>query len=155
MAGASPPARPAGGGRCASVAVLLDGSIVLAAADRSDLHHEVAVGWFRRVREPLLLGALTLAELDVVLQRELGPAATLAVLRSLADGAIRLVAPTDADLRRAAELLEEASEHRPRLADALLVAAAERLAITRIATVDRRPLAVLRPRHLRAFDLEP
>lgn len=137
------------------MAILLDPSVILAAADRADLNHEPAVTWFRRVREPLLLGALSLAELDVLLQRELGPAATLAVLRSIADGAIRVLAPTDADLRRAAELLEESAEHRPRLVDAVLVATAERLGVTRIATFDRRPIAVLRPRHLRAFDLEP
>ena len=43
----------------------------------------------------------------------------------------------------------------PRLADALLVAVAERLGVRRIATFDRRPIAVFRPRHVRAFDLEP
>jgi predicted nucleic acid-binding protein len=91
----------------------------------------------------------------MLLQRELGPEATLAVLRSLADGGLRLVAPTDADLARAGEQLTEAAEHRPRLADAVLVATAERLDVRRIATFDRRPIAVFRPRHVRAFDLEP
>jgi predicted nucleic acid-binding protein len=137
------------------VAVLLDASAVLAAADLADLNHAAAVAWFRRVDEPLLLGALTLADLDVLLQRELGAAASLALVRSVAGGAIRLVPPTAADLVRAAELLVESAEHRPRLADALLVAAAERLDVRRVATFDRRPLAVFRPRHVRAFDLEP
>jgi predicted nucleic acid-binding protein len=137
------------------MAILVDGSAVLAAADRADLHHDAAVAWFHRADEPLLLGALTLAELDVLLQRELGPAATLAVLRSIADGAIRLVAPTDADLDRAATLLVEAAEHGPRLADAVLVATGERLGVRRIVTFDRRPLAIFQPLHVRAFDLEP
>jgi uncharacterized protein len=113
------------------------------------------VAWFGRADEPLLLGALTLAELDALLQRELGPSATQAVLRSLEDGTVRLVAPTDADLRRAAELLVEAAEHRPRLVDAVLVATAERLGVSRVATFDRRPIATFRPRHVRALDLEP
>ncbi len=91
----------------------------------------------------------------MLLQRELGVAATLALVRSITDGAIRLVAPSDGDLTRAVELLDAAAEHRPRLADALLVAAAERLGVHRIATFDRRPIAVFRPRHVRAFDLEP
>jgi predicted nucleic acid-binding protein len=137
------------------VAILLDGSAVLAAADRADLNHDAAVAWFARADEPLLLGALTLGELDVLLQRELGPAATLAVLRTIADGSVRLVAPSDTDLSRAAELLAEAGEHRPRLSDAVLVATAERLGVRRVATFDRRPIAVFRPRHVRAFDLEP
>lgn len=137
------------------MAILLDGSAVLAAADRADLNHDAAVAWFARVDEPLLLGALTLGELDVLLQRELGLEATLAVLRSIVDGAVRVVAPTDTDLERAAELLHEAAEHRPRLADAILIATTERLGVRRVATFDRRPIAVFRPRHVRALDLEP
>lgn len=137
------------------MAILLDGSVVVAAADRSDLNHAAAVAWFARADEPLLLGSLALGELDLLLQRELGPDATLAVLGSLTDGAIRLVPPTEADLTRAAELLVGAAEHRPRLADAVLVATAERLGVRRVATFDRRPIAVLPPRHVRALDLEP
>ncbi len=137
------------------MAILLDASAVVAAADRSDLNHEAAVAWFRRANEPLILGALTLAELDLVLQRDLGQAVSLALVRSVVDGAIRVVAPTERDLARAAELMTGAAEHRPRLSDACLVALAERLGIRRIATFDRRPIAVFRPRHVRAFDLEP
>lgn len=137
------------------MAILLDASAVLAAADRADLNHQAAVAWFRRADEPLLLSALTLGELDVLLQRELGQPATLAVVDALVGGDIRLVAPTPADLARAAALLGEAAEHRPRLADAVLVALTERLGVRRVATFDRRPIAVFRPRHVRALDLEP
>ena len=137
------------------MAIQLDASIVLAAADRADLNHAAALAWFGRAHEPLLLGALTLAELDVLLQRELGVAASLALVESIAGGAIRLVGPSEADLRRAMELMASTAEHHPRLADAILVAAAERLGVHRIATFDRRPIAVFRPRHVKAFDLEP
>ncbi|MEX1169200.1 MAG: PIN domain-containing protein [Chloroflexota bacterium] len=137
------------------MAIFLDSSVVLAAADRADLNHAAAVAWFGRADEPLLLGVLALGDLDALLQRELGAAAALAVVQSITSGAIRLVAPTDADLARAAQLLEIAAEHRPRLTDALMVASAERLGVHRIATFDRRPIAVFRPRHVRAFDLEP
>ncbi|HEX8938902.1 MAG TPA: PIN domain-containing protein [Candidatus Limnocylindrales bacterium] len=137
------------------MAVLLDASAILAAADTADLNHGAARAWFARVDEPLLLGVLTLADLDVVLQRELGVAASLAVVDSIVSGAVRLVCPTEADLVRAAELLRQASQFGPRLADALLVAAAERLGVRRVATFQRRPIAVLRPRHVRMLDLEP
>jgi predicted nucleic acid-binding protein len=71
---------------------------------------------------------------------------------------VRVVAPTDGDLERAAAILEAAAEHRPRLSDALLVAAAERLGVRRFATFDRRPLAILVPRGPRGerlLDFEP
>jgi len=140
------------------VAILLDASAILAAADTADLNHEAARAWFSRVDEPLLIGALTLAEADHVLQRELGLPASLALVASCSSGAVRIVAPTEGDLERAAALLRAAAEHRPRLSDALLVAAAERLGVRRVATFDRRPLAVLTPRGPRGerlFDLEP
>ena len=137
------------------MAIFLDPSAVLAAADRADLNHAAAIAWFGRANEPLLMGTLALADLDALLQRELGAPATAALVQSIMSGAIRLVPPTSADLARATELLEGAAEHRPRLADALMVAAAERLGVHRIATFDRRPIAVFRPRHVRAFDLEP
>jgi predicted nucleic acid-binding protein len=137
------------------VAILLDPSVVLAAADVADLNHRAAVAWFARADEPLLLGALGLAELDLLLQRELGVAATEAVLQAVVADAIRLVPPTTEDLVRATALMREAAEHRPRLVDALLVATAERLGIRRVASFDRRPLAVFRPRHLRTLDFEP
>lgn len=137
------------------MAILVDTSAILAAADTDDLNHRAAAAWFARADEPLLVGALTLAEADHVLQRELGQAATAALVRSVVGGSVRLVAPTEDDLGRALELMTEAAEHRPRLAEAVLVASAERLGVRRIATFDRRPIAVFRPRHVRAFDLEP
>lgn len=134
---------------------LLDASLIVAAADASDLNHRAAVAWLERIDEPLLVSALTLADADVVLQRGLGIDATLGLLRSITDGAVGVVAPTTADLSRAAALLVAAADHRPRLTDAVLVVTAERLGIRRIGTVDRRPIAVLRPRGDRSFDLEP
>ena len=137
------------------MAVLLDSSAILAAADQSDLNHRAALAWFGRVDEPMLIGALTLCEVDLLLQRELSLKATLSILEAIASGAIRVVAPTQADFARAAELLREATEYRPRLTDAVLVATAERLGVTRVAAFDRRPIAIFRPRHARALDLEP
>jgi predicted nucleic acid-binding protein len=137
------------------MAILLDCSAIMAAADQSDLNHRAALDWFGRVDEPLLVGALTLGVADLLLQRELGLKATLALLDAVASGGVRVVAPSQTDLARAAELMRETSEYRPRLADAVLVATAERLGITRVAAFDRRPIAVFRPRHVRALDLEP
>lgn len=137
------------------MAAILDVSFLVAAVDVSDINHAAARAWLRRVDEPLLVCALTLGEADLVLQGALGQLPTLALLESLGRAQLRLVAPADADLARAADLLREHPEHRPRLADALLVAAAERLGVSRIATFDRRPIAVLRAAGGRGVALEP
>jgi predicted nucleic acid-binding protein len=136
------------------VAAILDASFIVAAADASDLNHAAAVAWLGRIDEPLLVAALSLADADAVLQRGLGPAATLALVESIVNGAIRVVGPTEDDLARAAALMTAAAEHRPRLADAALVATAERLGVRRVATFERRPIAVLRGGR-RGIDLEP
>lgn len=127
------------------MAVFLDASFIVAAADTSDLNHASAVRWLAGIDEPLLVGALSLADADAVLQRGLGHDAILALLATIADGALRVVSPTPEDLARAATLIREVAVHRPRLVDATLVASAERLGVRRIATFERRPLAVLRP----------
>jgi predicted nucleic acid-binding protein len=137
------------------MAILLDSSAVLAAADQSDLNHRAALAWFARVDEPLVIGALSLGELDLLLQRELGLRATFALLNSIGSGAVKVVAPTTADLMRAMELMRETTEYRPRLTDAVLVATAERLGVTRVAIFDRPPIAIFRPKHVRALELEP
>ena len=137
------------------MAILLDPSAVIAAADAADLNHRSAVAWFERVDEPLLLGALGLAELDLLLQRELGPRRRRRSSHRWWRARSASSPPTHDDLSRAGELMGEAAEHRPRLADALLVATAERLSIRRVAAFDRRPLAVFRPRHVRSLDFEP
>ena len=127
----------------------------LAAADAADLNHRAAVAWFERVDEPLLLGALGLASSTSCSSASWARTRRGPSSQSLVAGAIRLVPPTIDDLARAADLMTEAAEHRPRLADALLVATAERLSVRRVASFDRRPLAVFRPRHSRTLDFEP
>jgi hypothetical protein len=136
------------------VAALLDASFIVAAADASDINHAAAVRWLERVDEPLLIAGLSLADADAVLQRGLGPMATLALIEAIVSGAIRVVGPTEEDLSRAAVLMAEAEEHRPRLVDAVLVGTAERLGVRRLATFERRPIAVLRGSR-RGLDLEP
>lgn len=136
------------------MAAFLDASFIIAAADVSDLNHTASVAWLDRVTEPLLIAALTLGDADHLLQRGLGIEATLALLEAISTGGVRMVTPTGADLERASELLSTAREHRPRLADAVLVAGAERLGVRRVATFERRPLAILRPAGL-VLDLEP
>jgi predicted nucleic acid-binding protein len=134
--------------------VLLDPSIVIAAADRSDVNHAAAVAWFGAVTEPLAISALALAECDHVLRRSLGPAAADAFLAALDSGAIDLVAPGRADLARA-RVLRSTSDPRLPLPDVVNVAIVERLGMRCIATFDRSPYSVLRPHGRVRFGLEP
>jgi predicted nucleic acid-binding protein len=60
-----------------------------------------------------------------------------------------------ADLERVAELVRVYGDLPLGTADAAVVATAERLGVTAIATLDRRHFSVVRPVHADAFELLP
>lgn len=76
-------------------------------------------------------------------------------LRSLADGDFECVDMSPADFRRMAELVEQYEDLPLGTTDAAVIALAERLQISEIATLDRRHFSVVRPRHVSALTLLP
>ena len=90
-----------------------------------------------------------------MLNRELGPAAEATFVRGVAQGDFELVHLTTADLVRVAELIEQYDDLPLGTTDASVIAVAERLNVTEIATLDRRHFTVVRPRHVTAFTLVP
>jgi predicted nucleic acid-binding protein len=87
--------------------------------------------------------------------RHLGPAAERRLVRAAVAGEVLLDGPTTADLARAERVLEKYADADVGLVDASIVAVAERLKITTIATTDHRHFRLFRPRHCRAFTLVP
>jgi uncharacterized protein len=65
------------------------------------------------------------------------------------------VAPTPDDYRRMATLVEQYDDLPLGGVDAAVVAIAERLGVTKIATVDRRDFSLVRPSHVNFFTLVP
>jgi predicted nucleic acid-binding protein len=76
-------------------------------------------------------------------------------LRSLSGGRLVVEHATEADLARAAELVGTYADLRLGTVDSTVVAVAERLRATEIATLDRRHFSVVRPKHVPAFTLLP
>ncbi len=60
-----------------------------------------------------------------------------------------------ADYRRSAELVAIYRDLPLGAVDAMVVAIAERLGITTVATIDRRHFSIVRPSHVRHFELLP
>jgi predicted nucleic acid-binding protein len=135
--------------------LLVDTGPLLATADSDDADH-------RRCREllesdpgPLVTSALVIAEAAYLIDRQLGPVAEAALFTSITDGALRLEDLEHSDWARIAELVVTYSDLRLGGADASLVALAERLGVTRLATLDHRDFRAVWPRHVAAFDLVP
>ena len=83
-------------------------------------NHGAALAWFGRVNEPLMIGALTLCEVDLLLQHGARPARDAGPARvDRRAGPCCVVAQTQGDLARAGERFRKKVEYRPRLTDAV------------------------------------
>ncbi len=105
--------------------------------------------------EPLLIPVLVITEVTYLLGTRLGWEAEVRFLGDLASGELGVEPVHPTDLLRIAELVAAYRDLQIGTVDASVVAAAERLGVTEIATLDRRHFAVVRPHHADAFELLP
>ncbi len=90
-----------------------------------------------------------------LLETRIGPHAEIRFLGDLAAGNF-IVEPVAApDWMRMAELVSTYRDLHLGAVDASVVATAERLDVSQVATLDRRHFSVVRPRHVGAFDVIP
>jgi uncharacterized protein len=104
---------------------------------------------------PLLVPQLVITEVVYLLETRLGPQAEVRFLGDLAAGTFITEAVLAGDWMRIAELVSRYRDLPLGTVDASVVAAAERLRIPTIATLDHRDFAVVRPAHVEAFELLP
>ena len=110
----------------------------------------------RRGRDrPVGHDGVVIAETAYLIGRQLGPAAEARFFRSVADGEIAVESLGPADDLRIADLVDQYASLPLGGTDASVIALAERLDQTRIATLDRRHFTVVRPAHCDAFELVP
>ena len=98
---------------------------------------------------------LCVTEVAYLLESRLGAEAAVRVLGDFASGALVSQAVAPSDWLRVAQLVHVYGDLPLGTVDASVVAAAERLGATSIATLDRRHFAVVRPEHVESFDLLP
>jgi predicted nucleic acid-binding protein len=102
-----------------------------------------------------LVPQLVVAEVAYLLETRLGPDAEIRFLGDLAAGNL-IPEPVHArDWIRIAELVARYRDLPLGTVDASVVAAAERLDVTQIATLDRKHFTVVRPAHTPAFEILP
>lgn len=103
----------------------------------------------------LVVPAPVIAEVGYLLGAKAGSDAEGGFLRSLADGDFRAEDLTPDDYTRMAELVTQYANLPLGTTDAAVVATAERLQCTEVATLDHRDFRVVRPQHVKAFTLLP
>jgi hypothetical protein len=137
------------------VTTLFDTGPLVAVANADDKHHVRCVALVASLAGPLLVPPTVLVEACWILNDRAGPAAQAALLDSVAAGELELTSLLPADVARMAQLVRTYHDLRLDPADASVIAIAERLGVTQIATLDRRDFSVVRPAHTAAFTLLP
>ena len=135
--------------------IVCDTGPLVAVLNADDKHHDACRSLLESEPGPLIVPAPILTEVCYLAASRLGPQAEAAFLESLASAELHLEATTTGDLARMAELVRAYADFPLGAADASVIAVAERLDVTQIATIDHRHFRVVRPRHCHAFDLLP
>lgn len=95
--------------------------------------------------------AMVIAEAAYLIDRQLGAKAEASLYASIIEGQIEVADLDVTDWQRIQDLVSTYADLRLGGTDASVVAVAERRAVSRIATLNRRHFAVVRPRHADAF----
>jgi predicted nucleic acid-binding protein len=123
--------------------IVVDTSIIVAYMNAGDDHHEAVAGWLDDAEDDLATTPLIVAEADHLISARGGPAALRALRADLVAGAY-LVDWWPAAITSAVNVAERYADTGLGLADASLVALAERLDTINIATLDERHFRAVR-----------
>jgi predicted nucleic acid-binding protein len=134
---------------------VVDTGPLAAAALLKDPDHDVCASWFETNDEPLVVPDLVIPEVCYLLAVGARSNVEARFLRGLATGNLVIEHVVDDDLHRAAALVETYGDLPLGTVDAAVVAIAERLGATKVATLDHRHFSVVRPAHVAAFELVP
>ena len=137
------------------MAILVDTGVLLAAADTDDQDHQLCASFLKTTRDELLVAAPVLPETSWQIERNLGPRSEAAFIRLITTRRLTVIDLTIEDWERCADLIEAYADLGLGLVDASIVAIAERLGVTTIATLNSRDFSVVRPEHCDTFELVP
>jgi uncharacterized protein len=123
--------------------------------DEREDEHDACTDLLGEWPGPLIVPTLCLAEAVYLIGDRLGWEREIQLLAAI-ESAELVIEPLDpSDLERIAQLVAAYRDLPLGTADASVVATAERLGVTTIATLDHRHFGVVRPTHVDAFDLAP
>ena len=134
---------------------ILDTSFLFALTDQSDRNHQRVLSHAQNINERLVLPVVVLPEICYLVASRLGHQAMRRFLASMTPNAVQLETVTVEDLARVQQVLKQYDDNQLDFTDAAIVAISERLAITRIYTLDRRDFSIIRPQHCDYFELFP
>lgn len=135
--------------------IICDTGALLALLNAADDAHAACDSVFSTYPGRLIVPGPILTEVCYMAESRLGSETEAQFLDSLVAGEFELEALTTSDLERMADLVRTYADFPLGAADASVIAVAERLQVTRIATLDHRHFRAVRPAHCDAFELLP
>jgi predicted nucleic acid-binding protein len=124
--------------------IVADTGAILALLDRSDRHHEAVRAIFEQDPDGWVLPWAILPEVDYLVSSELGAKAREVWLSDLASGAFIVEWGRDSDLQAADRMNRRYRSLQLGLADAVVIAIAERIGAVAIATLDLKHFGAVR-----------
>ena len=137
------------------MAYLLDAGFLYSTLNRKEKFHGEAIEILVSIYEKVYFPVPAITEVAYLILRDLGAQALADFIESLAEMNVVFETPTAEDYRRAAEIIRKYDDANIDFVDAVIVAVAERLNITKILTIDRRHFGIFKPRHCAAFEILP
>ncbi|MCY4019437.1 MAG: PIN domain-containing protein [Chloroflexi bacterium] len=135
--------------------VIADSNVLYALYNIRDASHLEAITFVSQNNETLLVPDVTLPEVCYLLTRDIGYFGLQGFLRHFTRLNAQLVPTELDDLRRVREIAIVYADAEFDIVDCCIMAIAERLNITRIATFDRRDFSMFRPSHCEYLELSP
>jgi uncharacterized protein len=129
--------------------------LLYAYIDEDDRHHTTSLELLETHPGPLIVPILVVTEVAYLVATRLGTDPEVRFLGDLAAGTLMCDPVQAGDWLRIAELVSRYRDLPLGTVDASVVATAERLQATAVATLDRRHFSVVRPAHVPAFELLP
>jgi len=137
------------------VALVVDTGPVVASLDPGDPDHAACARLLADTDELVVLPAPILVEVEYLVRRAGVPQAFANLLDDVEAGAYQVEDLLPSDYRRVRSLLGEYGDLRIGLVDASVLAIVERLGEAKLATLDHRHFAAMRPRHAPGLELLP
>jgi predicted nucleic acid-binding protein len=137
------------------MALIADAGAIYGLHDRGDRHHRALRKAIERETGPILISQAILSEIDYLLRAKLGINAELDFLDDIIASIFTLVPFTAIDVIRSRDLVATYRDMDLGLADAAVIATAERLGVNRILTVDERDFRAVRGANGKPFKLLP
>ena len=134
--------------------IIVDTSVLLAAVNVREPHH-IPCAELLRSESTLVITVPVVTETCIMLNRRLGTAHEVRFLTAVTVGSFQIFELGATDYRRTTDLVTDYNDLNLGFVDASIIAAAERLGTTRIATLNYRDFTVVRPAHAKNFTLQP